>query len=159
MNTVEIVSNESAALVKRRSMTPHWVERQQKETSMPNCQWKKVANLMQSRRRPSSVLIQLGCQTRSDHSKYFFVFCRLICTIVEMCVEIEKKMKTNKKIKDEVIEMRQKEETRPDTRQDSRERCGRGSSAKLLAFQKCHGRTVGRSDRPTNQGVESRVRD
>ena len=44
--------------------------------------------------------------------------------------------------------------TRPDTWQDSRKRLGGGNNAKTARNSKIFG-----TDRPTRQGVESRVRD
>ena len=49
-------------------------------------------------------------------------------------------------------------ETRPDTRQDSRGRFGRDSNAKAARNSEML-RTDGRTDRPIQRGVESRVRD
>ena len=48
--------------------------------------------------------------------------------------------------------------TRPDTRQSSRGRLGRNSNAKTARDAR-DARSGGRTDRPTRQGVESRVRD
>ena len=49
-------------------------------------------------------------------------------------------------------------ETRPDTRQDSRGRLGGTRNAKTARNSKIFV-TDGRTDGPTRQGVESRVRD
>ena len=50
------------------------------------------------------------------------------------------------------------QETRPDTRQDSRGRLGRGSIAKTARNSEML-LTDRRTDGPTRQGVESRARD